>query len=106
MTLPGGRQTLEDGTVYIVDHDIKVQAGAGLSAYAVNPNTTAVLYISKGKTLTLKGGVASTTSGGEAGISLPEGATLIITGEGALDVTGGKAGYYRGACPRQVPQFF
>ena len=91
VTLTGGRRTLENDTVYIVDHDLKVQASAGFSAYAVNPNSTAVLYIPAGKTLTLKGGAGDKTSGGEAGISLPAGATLIVTGKGTLDVTGGKA---------------
>ena len=91
VTLTGGRQTLENGKVYIVDSDHKVQAGAGLPAYAVNANSTAVLYIPAGKTLTLKGGAASGTSGGEAGISLPASSTLIVTGGGTLEVTGGKA---------------
>ena len=63
VTLTGGRKTLEDGTVYIVDHDFTVHASAGLSAYAVNANSTAVLYIPAGKTLTLKGGAGSATSG-------------------------------------------
>ena len=93
VTLSSGRKTLENGTVYIVNKDITVKAGAGFSAYAVNANSTAVLYIPAGKTLTLKGGAGSEETGavGEAGISLPAGATLIVTGGGTLDVTGGKA---------------
>ena len=91
VTLTSGRHTLENNTVYIVNKDITVKAGEGLSAYAVNANSTAVLYIPAGKTLTLKGGAGSGTSGGEPGLSLPESSTLIVTGEGTLDATGGKA---------------
>ena len=89
----GGRQTLDDQTIYRLDsNDVTVNAGSGLSAYEVSPNATAVLYIPAGSTLTLKAGAASGTSGAGAGIEVPENSTLIIVGAGTIVANGGKGG--------------
>jgi len=85
----GGRKTLADGNIYIIADDISVTAGAGQSAYTVNENATAVLYIPAGKKLTLKGGAGSGVTGAGAGIAVPTTSTLVVTGEGKLVVTDG-----------------
>ena len=93
MNLSGGRKTLENGTIYILtDNEDTVTASSGFSAYKVNDNATAVLYIPSGKKLTLKGGAASGTSGAGAGIEVPASSTLIVVGGGTLEVFGGKGG--------------
>ena len=89
----GGRKTLVDKTIYTIDDtEISATAGLGLSAYTVNANSTVVIYIPAGKTLTLKGGAASGTSGAGAGIEVPSSSTLIITGAGTLNASGGAGG--------------
>ena len=85
----GGRLTLENGTIYIVDDtEVVVNASLGFSAYTVNENSTAVLYIPSGNTLTLKGGAGSGSSGAGAGIELPASSTLIVVGGGTLEAFG------------------
>lgn len=57
----------------------------------VTDNQTAIIYIAKNVTLTVKGYAASGTTRGTAGIGLGNGSTLIVTGEGTLVANGGKA---------------
>ena len=88
----GGHKTLYDKTIYIIDDDISVTAGAGQSAYTVNENATVVLYIPAGKKLTLKGGAGSGITGAGAGLEIPSSSTLIVVGGGTLVATGGTGG--------------
>lgn len=90
-------------------------SNTGVDGLTVNADSTAVIYIPRGVTLTVLGShakkpedtVDSTKSDGEkrvglaysvspgywagAGIYVPEGATLIVTGEGTLIAKGGNA---------------
>ena len=83
------RKNLENNTVYTVTGDFEVKGSTGYSAYTMAENSTAVIYIPSGKTLTLQGGKAHEKSGAGAGIEVPPSSTLIITGSGRLVTTGG-----------------
>ncbi len=85
------RRRLSDNCIYRVVKDMTVSVSAGLSAFYVESGATAVIYIPEGKTLTLKGGAASGTTGAGAGIDVPYGSTLVIVGGGKLVAEGGKA---------------
>ncbi len=84
---------LANGTVYFVPSDATIDrpSGSTLSAMYVDDNATAVIYIPKNVTLTVRGGNASGTESAGAGIRLNNGSTLIVTGGGKLNVTGGNA---------------
>ena len=84
---------LANGTVYVVSSDTTIDrpSGSTLSAMYVDDNATAVIYIPKNVTLTVRGGNASGTESAGAGIRLNNGSTLIVTGGGNLNVTGGNA---------------
>ena len=85
--------TLANGTVYFVPSDATIDrpSGSTLSAMYVADGATAVIYIPKNVTLTVRGGNASGTESAGAGIRLYNGSTLIVTGGGTLNVTGGNA---------------
>ena len=83
------RRNLENNTVYMVTGDYEVKGSTGYSAYTMAANSTAVIYIPSGRTLTLQGGKAHEKSGAGAGIEVPSSSTLIITGSGRLVTTGG-----------------
>ena len=86
-----GRRKLESYTVYTVTDNFTVKGGSGLSAYYMDENSIAVLYIPSNKTLKVTGGKGSGTSGAGAGIEIPSSSTLIITGGGTIEATGGQA---------------
>ena len=81
---------LINGKVYTVPNNIEVRGGAGRSALWLAENTTAVIYIPSGVTLTATGGPGTDMIGGGAGIEIPSSSTLIVTGGGKLVATGGK----------------
>lgn len=81
---------LINGKVYTVPNNIEVRGGAGRSALWLAENTTAVIYIPSGVTLTATGGPGTDMIGGGAGIEIPASSTLIVTGGGKLVATGGK----------------
>ena len=85
--------TLANGTVYVVPSDATIDrpSGSTQSAMYVADGATAVIYIPKNVTLTVRGGNASGTESAGAGIRLNNGSTLIVTGGGRLNVTGGSA---------------
>lgn len=87
-----GGSTLKDGYIYTVTANTTVTAGSTKNGLTVANNATVIIYIQKGKTLTVKGGAGSGRSGGGAGIYVPYNATLIVTGQGTLKAYGGKAG--------------
>lgn len=69
------RKKLENNTIYMVaNNEVSVAASAGNSAYSMDPNTTAVIYIPAGRTLELKGGKGDETGGARLDLS---GAELI-----------------------------
>ena len=78
------RRKLEGDTVYKVTSDLEIKAASGLSAFYMDANSTSVLYVATGKTLTLQGGNASGTTGAGAGIEIPSSSLLIITGGGTI----------------------
>ena len=84
------RRKLEGNTVYLVTSDLEIRASSGFSAFSMDANSTSVLYVATGKTLTLQGGNASGTTGAGAGIEIPSSSLLIITGGGTIKATGGK----------------
>lgn len=85
--------TLQDKHIYTVtDTSPMITAGAGKNGLVVAGGATVIIYIKAGKTLTVKGGDGSGSTGGGAGIYVPSNSTLIITGEGTLNAIGGKAG--------------
>ena len=84
------RRKLEGNTVYLVTSDLEIRASSGFSAFSMDANSTSVLYVATGKTLTLQGGNASGTTGAGAGIEIPSSSLLIITGGGTINATGGK----------------
>ena len=84
------RRKLEGNTVYLVTSDLEIRASSGFSAFSMDANSTSVLYVATGKTLTLQGGNASGTTGAGAGIEIPSSSLLIITGGGTIVAKGGK----------------
>ena len=84
-------QTLSDGVVYIVPHDMALYAWGGENALSVADDATAVIYIPSNVTLSVTGGNANGTTGAGAGIKVSANATLVVTGEGTLTVKGGNA---------------
>lgn len=76
---------------YFVTSNVTINARNSYSAMKVEDGNTAVIYIAKGCTLTVRGGDASGSEGAGCAISVPGSSTLIITGEGKLDVKGGDA---------------
>ena len=67
------RRKLENGHIYNVMSDLDARGATGFSAFYMDPNSTAVLYIAAGKTLRLNGGNATGMTGAGAGIEIPRG---------------------------------
>ena len=84
--------TLSGEKVYTVTQDTTIQGTTSAPGLKIPANTTVIIDIAAGKTLTVKGANASTNSAGYAGILMSSGSTLIITGSGNLTVTGGNGG--------------
>ena len=85
--------TLTNNKYYYVGNNTTFDnsATAGANGLKVPDNGTVTIYIKKDCTLTLKGGNASGTTGGGAGLYLPSGAKLYLIGEGTLNAIGGNA---------------
>ena len=84
-------QTLSDGVVYIVPHDMALSAWGGENALSVAAGATAVIYIPSNVTLSVTGGHSSGMGGAGAGIEVPSSSTLVVTGQGTLAALGGYA---------------
>ena len=83
--------SLSGGKVYTVTQDTTIAATRTVNGLTIPANTTVIIDIAAGKTLTVKGADASGTTAGKAGILLNNNTSkLIITGSGTLTVTGGK----------------
>lgn len=82
---------LTDTCYYFVTQNVTIKADDCVSAMKVKEGVTAIIYIARGRTLTVIGGNASRNQGAGCAISVPSSSTLIITGEGRLDVKGGDA---------------
>lgn len=92
-SLPAAGGTLYNGNIYKVTSSTTItNTATGGNGLIVANNATVVIYISKGATLTVRGGDGSTTTPGGAGIYVPSNSTLIVTGEGTLYSYGGQAG--------------
>lgn len=89
---PCNNMVLDRNKYYFVVSDVVMEAEIRNAALKVLPGETAVIYIAKGKTLTINGGGAWGPNAGWPAIEVPKGAKLIITGEGTLRATGGGAG--------------
>ena len=99
--ISGGKKTLEDGTIYIIDaNDVSVNASTTADAFTVNENSTAVLYIPAGRKLTLKGGDAVGTSPAGAGLNLPVSSKLIVVCGGTLEAAGSEGAGNTGGSDR------
>ena len=83
-------QVLKHNHRYHVTEDTTIDAAAmpGLSAIRVPVGAAAIVDISPGVTLTLRGGPGYGRIPGGAGIEVPRGSKLVVTGGGTLDVTG------------------
>ncbi|MGN0465790.1 MAG: YDG domain-containing protein [Lachnospiraceae bacterium] len=77
--------------IYYLKENLTFNGSTAESGLKINSNQVVYIYIPSGITLTAKGGNASGTSGGGAGIELPSGAKLVFLGEGKVVATGGKA---------------
>ena len=80
---------LEAGKVYTVTRDTIIQGSSSSNGMTVAANTTVIIDIAEGVTLTVKGGNASGQNAGKAGILLGSNSKLIFTGKGNLVLTGG-----------------
>lgn len=89
--IPGAGSVLQDGVVYTVSSDMRVQTTGGTSPYCVAEGGTAVIYIQTNVTMTVKGGNASGMRGATPGIEVPSTSTLVVIGGGTLVVNGGAA---------------
>ncbi len=85
--------TMTDGNTYVIQNSVTFSnATAGCSGMSVKSNSTVVIYVPKGVTLTAIGANGKGRTGGGAGICVPSNATLIVTGEGIVVAIGGNAG--------------
>ena len=88
---------LSDNTIYNVTGNVTIN-GSGSSGLRVADNSSVVINLENGATLTVtgaNGGNASGTSGaggGYAGIYLPSNSRIIFTGTGSVNITGGRGG--------------
>ena len=89
--IPAPGSVLQDGVVYTVSDDMRVQTSDGTSPYCVAEGGTAVIYIQTNVTMTVKGGNASGMRGATPGIEVPSNSTLVVIGGGTLVVNGGAA---------------
>ncbi|MEG1578014.1 MAG: hypothetical protein RR336_04535, partial [Oscillospiraceae bacterium] len=93
MDLPTGAGSTLYSNIYKVNTNTTIAYSNYYSALNVGSGHTAVIYIPKGITLTVRGGHGNAQNAGAAGINLPSNSTLIITGGGSLNVYGGNSGY-------------
>ena len=85
--------TMTDGNMYVIQNSVSFTNNTvGGSGMTVANNSTVVLYVPSGVTLTAIGANGSGQTGGGAGIRVPKTSTLIVTGEGSVRVAGGNAG--------------
>lgn len=77
-------------TLYTVSSDITIAGSTSKNGLSIASGVTVIIDIAEGATLTVRGGSASGTTEGKAGIKMNSGSKLIITGNGTLNVTGGK----------------
>jgi len=82
--------TLTTG-LYTVPSSLVLTGNVAQSALSVPKDQKVVLYIEKGKSLSVTGGDATYDLGGGAGIYVNKDAQLIVVGEGRLDAKGGAA---------------
>ena len=80
---------LHGNTIYNVTGNTTISGSTSSSGLIVDGNSTVVIYIPSGVTLTVNGGSGSGSTSGKAGIFLPTSSTLIIAGNGTLKVNGG-----------------
>ncbi len=84
--------TMTDGNTYVIQDSVSFSnTTAGCSGMSVESNSTVVLYVPAGVTLTAIGANGRGRTGGGAGIHVPETSTLVITGEGTVNAIGGNA---------------
>lgn len=83
--------TLSGNYYYYVISDVTISGKDCCNALQVESGATAVIYIAKGKTLTVSGGNAYCEKAAGCGIEVPSNSTLIITGEGSIVASGGNA---------------
>ena len=84
--------SLTSGKVYTVTQDTTIAGTSSANGLTVPQNTTVIIDIAAGKTLTVNGGDANKATAGKAGILMQTGSKLIITGSGTLVVKGGNGG--------------
>ena len=87
-----GNPTLASGKVFTVSQDTTISGGQSANGLTIPSNTTVIIDIAAGITLTVNGGDASKATAGKAGILMQTGSKLIFTGSGTLKVAGGKGG--------------
>ena len=84
---------LTDGNTYVVQNSATFSnLTIGGNGMTVASNSTVVIYLPQGVTLTVKGRAGSGRIAGGAGICVPERSTLVVTGEGTISAMGGDAG--------------
>ena len=86
--------TLSSGVYYLSESKTFGSASTMNNGLKIGSGATVYIYIPNGITLTAIGGGTNSarTTGGYAGILLPDDAKLIVLGEGSLVATGGRAG--------------
>lgn len=84
--------TLASGKVYTVTQDTTIAGTSSANGLTIPQNTTVIIDIAAGATLTVNGGDANKATAGKAGILMQTGSKLIITGSGTLVVKGGNGG--------------
>ena len=91
----GSGMPLASGKVYTLARDNVTldfsNEDVSASPLRVAANSTAVIFLKRGQTLTVKGSVAEDANGGYPGIQIGKDGTLVVTGEGRLVATGGNA---------------
>ncbi len=85
--------TMTHGNTYVISKSLTFSNNTtGGSGITVADNSTVVIYIPSGVTLTAKGANGDLQIGGGAGICVPSTSILVITGEGTVNAMGGNAG--------------
>ena len=82
---------LSTGRYYITKDLTFSNNKIGGSGISINSDATVHIYVPQGVTLTARGGDGSGTTGGGAGILLPQGSTLFLEGNGTVVAKGGRA---------------
>lgn len=92
LDLPTTAGSTLSSNIYRVKSSTTISYANYYSALSVASGHTAVIYIPKGVTLTVRGGHGRGKNAGAAGINLPSNSTLVVTGGGVLNVYGGNSG--------------